>query len=173
MWGFLDPRESRTNSRFFCVCSTNELRPNQSTFPLPLPQRQTSLSVGWAFYFLPVAVRVNMKLSNLNSWKDITLKVKAGFLVSLIALVFAGWLGSDIYIVTHAEAAEAHQKIARWHLADVRLQIENKEALKVETKYRADLGQRAKDELIAAYDVKLKRLRNTEKCLTQGRVDCE
>lgn len=114
-----------------------------------------------------------MKLSNLNTWKDITLKVKAGFVASLLVLVFAGWLGSDIYIVTHAEASEAHQRIARWHLADVRLQIENNEVKKVETKYRPDLGQRAKDELIASYDVKLKRLRNTEKCLTQGRIDCE
>lgn len=112
-------------------------------------------------------------MQTLNSWKDIPIKGKAGFFASIIALGVTGWFASDIYIVTHAEADEAHQKIARWHMADVRLQIETKEALKVETKYRADLGQRAKDELITLYDVKLKRLRNTEKCLTEGRVDCE
>ena len=123
--------------------------------------------------FFNFTCRGKKVMQTLNSWKDIPIKGKAGFFASIIALGVTGWFASDIYIVTHAEADEAHQKIARWHLADVRLQIETKEALKVETKYRADLGQRAKDELITLYDVKLKRLRNTEKCLTEGRVDCE
>ena len=87
-------------------------------------------------------------MQTLNSWKDIPIKGQAGCFASIIALGVTGWFASDIYIVTHAEAADAHQKIARWHLADVRTQIQAKERLKVQTKYRTDMGKQAKDELI-------------------------
>ena len=114
-----------------------------------------------------------MDFSKLNSWKDITLKLKAGFVAGLFAVLFVVWTGSDEYILTPAEAAEAHRTMAGWQLDDVRRQIESTEIKKVETKYRAGLSPQAKDELAAKYEIKLKRLRNTEKCLSSGKLKCE
>ena len=114
-----------------------------------------------------------MDLSNLTSWKDITLKVKTGFIATLLVAVYVIWAGSDRFVVTQAEAAEDHKKIARWQRNSVRRQIEATELKKVETKYRPDLQPKAKDELISGYDIKLKRLRKSEACLDAGRLDCE
>jgi len=112
-------------------------------------------------------------LSKINSWKEITVKLKAGLIVSLIVAAFLLWSGSDEYVITPAEAAEQHKTMIGWQLDDVRRQIENIEIKKVETKYRDGLSQQAKDELIAGYEIKLKRLRNSESCLSKGRLRCE
>jgi hypothetical protein len=114
-----------------------------------------------------------VNLDHLNTWKDITLKLKAGFVFSIAIVAFMAWMALDKYvIVTEAEASATHQQMISWQLEDVRRQIENIELKKVETKYRSDLSPKAKDELVARYDIKLKQLRNHERCLQQGKIQC-
>ena len=114
-----------------------------------------------------------MNLSKITDWRNIPLKMTAGFLVSIVVLGYMVWNWSDDFIFTPAEAAETHAQMAKWELTNVRERIEIAELKKIETKHRPDLNQQTKDELAVKYDIKLKRLRVAEKCLTDGKLKCE
>lgn len=114
-----------------------------------------------------------MDISKLTSWKDIPIRMTLGFLGSVLVVSCLVWAVSDDFIITPAEAAEAHKIFAKWHLDDVRKNIEDTEVKKIETKYRSELPPQARDELMAKYDTQLKRLRKAESCLERGELRCE
>lgn len=109
----------------------------------------------------------------LDSWKDLTIKFKAGFGASLLVLGFAVWTFSDNWVLTHAEAAAMHKGLVAGRLVELRYRIDDTNTKKVETKYRKDMGQQVKDELIAGYDSELIRLRKSVDCYKEGKLTCE
>ena len=113
-----------------------------------------------------------MHLADMTSWKDIPVTFRAGFLASIVAVTASVYVLSDNFIVTEAEAAQQHQSFYRWRAEDLQKQMADVKLAKVQIKYRQDMSPQAKDEVIAAYDVKLQQLERQIACLDSGKPDC-
>jgi hypothetical protein len=105
------------------------------------------------------------------SWKD--KKTTWGAVFVLVASVWPvySWLDSE-YIFSEAQGADIILAMNEREIDHVRRLITQKETLIVETKYRSDIGDQAKEELITLYREEVRILKLKEACLERDELNC-
>lgn len=99
---------------------------------------------------------------------------------TIVAFLVAAWpvySWVDRYVIySPGQAADFHAKIIlamnEREVDRVRALIDAKHRLIVQTKYRIDINDQAKDELIATYLEEIRILKNKETCLLRGELNC-
>jgi len=105
------------------------------------------------------------------SWREqkTTYGAIAAFLIA--AWPAWGWLDANVFM-TEAQGAEIVRAVNQFELRRARDQIARYETLAVETKYRTDLSDQQKDELITIYARNIAVWKQIESCLLEGKIDC-
>lgn len=107
----------------------------------------------------------------MTTWKD--KKTTWGVVASLLLAAWPAWAWlDDNVIMTQAEGDQIIQAMNEREIDRVHRMIEAKERLIVQTKYRNDLNEQAKEELFATYREEIRLLKLKEACLNEGRIHC-